>query len=166
MAIPVDVEGSIRAEVFVVFRDERGICLTGPCGIGPWHIETHNDAHPLDLVRVMATRVMGAVSLVHSTSWRWATDAVVLTFVVVVDANTVGEMESAPVGRAELARSTATAAPATIGWTQVLEHGLRHLAWLAREDDHVRSTLDDRWHAALAGYVPAPFQQLDPTEEM
>jgi hypothetical protein len=163
--IPVDIEGPVRAEVFVVFRDDRGVCLTGPCGVAPWHIETHNDAHPLDLVRTMATRVMGSVLLVHSTSWRWSSDAVVLTFVVVVAPEAAGDMAWAPVGRAELARSTATAAPASIGWTQVLEHGLRHLAWLAREDDHVRVTLDDGWHTALAGYIPAPFQQLDPTEE-
>jgi hypothetical protein len=164
-SVPLDIAGPVRAEVFVLFHDGGEIRVTGPCGVAPWHIETHNDAHPLDLVRVMAERVMGSVRLVHSTSWRWATDAVVLTFVVVVGAETVGSMASGPVDRSDLARSTAMAAPSAIGWTQVLEHGLRHLAWLDREDDHVRDALDAGWRTALTTYVPAPFQQLDPIEE-
>jgi len=42
----------------------------------------------------------------------------------------------------------------------VLEHALRHLAWLAEDDDVVRHELSGEWRAALAGYVPEPFRSL------
>lgn len=63
--------------------------------------------------------------------------------------------------RANLARSSAHEAPTEIAFAQVLEHALRHLAWLAKEDDVVKETLIPAWHEELAGYVPAPFEQLD-----
>lgn len=62
------------------------------------------------------------------------------------------------------ARGSSHAAPDVVGTRQVIEHGLRHLAWLAGEDPVVRTTLDDGWHAVLAGYVPEPFRQLQPTD--
>jgi hypothetical protein len=42
----------------------------------------------------------------------------------------------------------------------VVEHGLRHLAWLASDDPVVRAELPEAWQAALAGYVPEPFRAL------
>ena len=69
-------------------------------------------------------------------------------------------MAIAPIHRSELARSDATAAPATIGSTQVLEHGLRHLAWLAEDDEVVAATLSPTWRRALADYVPEPFRSF------
>jgi hypothetical protein len=69
-------------------------------------------------------------------------------------------MESAPVGRNELARSEARAAPRSIGTGQVVEHGLRHMAWLAQDDPVVRAELDEGWLAKLATYVPEPFRAL------
>jgi hypothetical protein len=64
------------------------------------------------------------------------------------------------VSRAELARSEATVAPSAIGHSQVLEHAIRHLAWLANDDRTVRTRLSARWHAALEAYVPEPFRNL------
>ena len=75
----------------------------------------------------------------------------------------VGDMPSAPVGRAELARGDAAAAPETIAAAQVIEHGLRHLAWLVRDDPVVAGRLDGGWRAALDSYVPEPFRHLAPT---
>lgn len=69
-------------------------------------------------------------------------------------------MGSRPVGRAGLARSAARAAPADIAADQVLEHALRHLAWLAQDDPVVRDELSDAWRDALRAYVPEPFQAL------
>ena len=161
MALPIDIEGPVRAEVFVVAHDGRSILLTGPCGAAPWEIETQGVDHPLDLVRSMADRVLGEVQLLHSTSWRWDKAAVILTFVVVISPETIGDMPAEPVGRVALARSTATEAPEDIGWLQVLEHGLRHLAWLTAEDEVVQATLTQEWKASLSDYVPAPFQQLE-----
>jgi len=42
----------------------------------------------------------------------------------------------------------------------VLEHGLRHLAWLAKEDPVVIATLNDDWKQVLADYRPEPFRNL------
>jgi hypothetical protein len=41
--------------------------------------------------------------------------------------------------------------------TQIVEHGLRHLAWLVREDDAIHEALP-AWPIALAGYAPEPFR--------
>jgi hypothetical protein len=43
---------------------------------------------------------------------------------------------------------------------QVVEHALRHLAWLAEDDPVVREELSPAWRAALATYVPEPFRNL------
>ena len=65
-----------------------------------------------------------------------------------------------PISRAELARSGPTSASKRIVAAQVLEHGLRHLAWLAREDQIVMDALSAEWKQALAEYVPEPFRNL------
>jgi hypothetical protein len=85
---------------------------------------------------------------------------VILSFVAVIDGSQVGDMASAPIGRTTLARSTATEAPSTIAFEQVVEHGLRHMAWLAHDDAAVANELSERWRTALAGYVPEPFRNL------
>lgn len=161
LPVPIDVEGPVTAEVFTVARTEGGLVLTGPCGADPWIIEAGPGEHPLDTVRRIVTGVLDGVLLVHSTSWRYERGAVVLTFVVVLDPSAIGSMAVALVGRSELARSTAHAAPSEIGHSQVVEHALRHMAWLAAEDEAVKATLDAGWHAMLQGYVPEPFQQLE-----
>lgn len=84
----------------------------------------------------------------------------ILSFVVVIDAALVGTMASVPIGRSELARGEATSAPRDIAFAQVVEHGLRHMAWLANDDPVVRAELPAAWHAALAGYLPEPFRNL------
>ncbi len=162
VTLPFDVEGPVRAEVFVVAMVDGGIHLTGPDGPQPWHVQTHGRGHPMDEVRGIVGALLDEVTLFHSTSWRWDHGSVVLTFLAVIPSP--GDMPAVPVDRSDLARSEATRAPAMIGWSQVLEHALRHLAWLAREDDVVGGTLDDAWHGALAGYVPAPFEQLQREE--
>ncbi len=159
--LPIDVVGPVRAEVFVVTHDGDRPLLTGPDGPQAWHIETAGAEHPLDLVREMVRKNMDGVQLVHSTSWRWDRQAVVLSFLVVIDPAGRGEMAAVPIGRSELARSTAEEAPEHIGNEQVLEHAMRHLAWLDQEDQVVASTLSDAWKTELAGFVPAPFQQLE-----
>jgi hypothetical protein len=72
----------------------------------------------------------------------------------------VGARESAPIARTDLARSAATAAPTEISYAQVVEHGLRHLAWLAQDDPVVAAELAAPWRAALVDYVPEPFRAL------
>ena len=100
--------------------------------------------------------------VVHSTSWRSEAGRVILTYVAAVDPPDQlppDSLESLPVSRSELARGEAMAAPRAIGVGAVLEHALRHLAWLIRDDPAIASALAD-WHDSLAVYVPEPFRAL------
>jgi len=156
----IDVEGPVQAEVFVVWLRDGRIELTGPCGSAPWILEVGEAEHPVDVVTRVVRDVIGPPVVVHSTSWRRDRGAVILSFVVVIDPELVGSMESEPVTRADLARSEATAAPRDIAHTQVVEHGLRHLAWLVRDDPVVAAELSPAWAGALETYVPEPFRAL------
>ncbi len=99
--------------------------------------------------------------VLHSTSWRHDGDHVVLTYVAAVDSPSAlnPNLTSEPVARVDLARGDATAAPASIETSQVLEHALRHLAWLVVDDAAVADALAD-WRAALEPYLPEPFRRL------
>ena len=118
------------------------------------------DDDPVDVVRRLAADLLGPPLLVHSTSWRRARGSVILSFIAVIGDTQAPELKGVPIGRAELARSAATAAPTKIAATQVIEHGLRHLSWLAKDDPVVSAVLSDEWKKVLAGYVPEPFQHL------
>src|SRR6188472_4240820 len=136
-----DVDSPVQAEVFVVWLDGERIRLTGPDGPQPWTLQLGATEHPVEVVDRIVRDVVGPPLLVHSTSWRRDRDAVILSFVVVIEPGLVGSMESVPIGRAELARSEATVAPRDIAVEAVVEHGLRHLAWLAEDDPAVAATL-------------------------
>lgn len=155
-----DVEGPVRAEVFMIWLNGDRLELTGPDGATPWILQLADAEHPVEAVERIVNGLVGPPLLVHSTSWRRDGQAVILSFVVVIGPEQVSGMVSAPIARAELARSDATRAPASIGRAQVLEHGLRHLAWLAQDDDVVAERLTGGWHAALSAYVPEPFRSL------
>ena len=158
--LPFDVDGPVKAEVYLVFLADGAIRLGGPDGPRAWDLEVGAGEHPVEAVDRIVRDVVGEPLLVHSTSWRRDRDAVVLSFLVVVDPALVAGQPSIAVGRQDLARSSARAAPATIATGQVLEHALRHLAWLAEDDAVVRSELSGEWRSALAGYVPEPFRSL------
>jgi hypothetical protein len=123
-------------------------------------LELDDIEHPVEVVDRIVRDVVGPPLLVHSTSWRRDRGAVILSFVVVIDEALVDGMASSPIGRSELARSEATAAPKSIDHEQVVEHGLRHMAWLAVDDPVVAAELPPGWRDALAGYVPEPFRAL------
>jgi hypothetical protein len=155
-----DIEGPVRAEVFVVWLAGDHLELTGPCGADPWLIELGATEHPVEVVDRIVRDVVGEPRLVHSTSWRRDADAVILSFVVVIDEALVGDMETAPIQRAELALGDATATPRSIATSQVVEHGLRHMAWLVKDDPVVAGELTGAWRTLLAQYVPEPFRNL------
>ena len=134
--------------------------LAGPCGAEPWYIEVGADEDPVEVVSRLTRGLMGEPLLVHSTSWRRARGSVILSFVVVNRDDQAPELAGVPIGRAELARSTATKGPTSIAFQQVLEHGLRHLAWLVGDDEVVRASLSDDWKRVLLGYAPEPFRHL------
>ncbi len=157
---PWGTEGPVQAEAFVLRLAGAGPELAGPCGSAPWYMEIGVDEDPLEVVTRLSTNLMGPPLLVHSTSWRRDRGTVLLSFVVVIAEEQAPEQSGIPIGRAALARSTATAAPTAITPDQVIEHGLRHLSWLAIEDETVRDTLSPGWRLALAEYVPEPFRHL------
>jgi hypothetical protein len=155
-----DVLGPVQAEVFIVWLADDHLELTGPCGAAPWLIELGIDDHPVDVVTRIVSEEVGVPLLVHSTSWRRDRGAVVLSFVAVIDGSLVGSMASLPIERAALARGEATAAPQEITTKQVVEHGLRHMAWLAEDDPVVAARLSPDWRTVLSTYVPEPFRTL------
>lgn len=159
-APPWGTAGPVQAEVFVLRLRGGRLELTGPCGPDAWYIESHDEDDPMDLVRRMSTDLMGPPLLVHSTSWRRGRGGVLLSFVVVIGEEQALELDSIPISRAELARNSATQAATGIGVAQVIEHALRHMAWLALDDEAVKAELSPAWRAALAGYVPEPFRHL------
>jgi hypothetical protein len=116
-----DVTSPVQAEIFMIWRSGDHLELTGPCGAAPWIVELGATEHPVEVVDRIVRDVVGDPLLIHSTSWRRDRDAVILSFVVVIDPALVGSMESIPIGRAALARSAATAAPADIATETVVE---------------------------------------------
>jgi hypothetical protein len=155
-----DVEGPVRAEIFLVWLNGDQAELTGPDGAVPWVVQLEDIEHPVEVVDRIVTGLVGPPTVVHSTSWRRHAGAVMLSFVVVITPEQVGAMASSPIDRSELARSDARRAPERIGHAQVLEHGLRHLAWLVQDDPVVAGRLSAGWRDALADYVPEPFRSL------
>jgi len=154
------VEGPVQAEIMVLALVAGDVMLTGPCGAAPWYVEVAQGADPMAVAAAIIRANVGEPAVVHSTSWRQARGGVVLTFVAVMDQAAVGGLDRLPVQRAELARGAATAAPAEIAAGPVIEHGLRHLAWLAKDDPAVEGALPAGWLGVLDGYVPEPFRHL------
>ena len=150
----------MQCEAFVLRMNGAVPELAGPCGPEPWYIEVGDDEDPVEVVTRLSTNILGKPLLVHSTSWRRARGGVILTFVVILRDDQAPELEGVPIARAELARNTATEAPKAIAASQVIEHGLRHLAWLAQEDPVVPTVLSDPWKEYLRPYVPEPFSRI------
>lgn len=100
--------------------------------------------------------------VVHSTSWRYGDGVVVLTYVAVVgppERLPPDSLVELPVGRSELARGEAMAPPKGIQVQAVLEHALRHLSWLVRDDPAIARALD-HWKDLLKEYTPETFRAL------
>ena len=154
------VEGPVQAEVFVLYPADEGVELTGPCGAEPWYIDLADEDDPVETVTRLVRANVGEPVVVHSTSWRAARDGVILSFAVVIDAETAAAFASKPIVRAELARSNATEAPVSIQAGQVVEHALRHLAWLVKDDPVVAEKLSAEWKRLLDAYEPQPFRNL------
>ena len=119
-------------------------------------------AKPAEVVLDLLTWYPLAPIVVHSTSWRHEDGRIVLTYIAVVEPPSrlpPDSLLSLPVGRAELARGEAMSAPRSIGVDAVLEHALRHLSWLVRDDPAVMKALAG-WQEVLAGLEPEPFRAL------
>ena len=98
--------------------------------------------------------------VVHSTSWRYEEGRIILTYVVVVDPPRElppSSLEMFLVERSDLARGDSLAPPESITVAAVLEHAIRHLAWLIRDDPMIAAALAE-WSPALDCYRPEPFR--------
>jgi hypothetical protein len=140
----------------------HGLC---PHGAASWQLAGPPGADPGPVV-VEALRARGLrPTVVHSTSWRHQDGHVVLTYLAVLAATapTGGGLVAVPVRPQPLARGGALTAPTSLDVEQVLQHALRHLAWLQREDPEIAATLDPAWASPLAAYLPEPFHAR-PTE--
>ncbi len=119
-------------------------------------------AAPADMVLEVLGWYPLAARVVHSTSWRLGDGRVILTYAVAIDEPgplPPDSLVGLPVERAELARGGSTSAPGAIATAAVIEHALRHLAWLVADDAAIAAALPD-WVPALLHYGPEPFRPL------
>jgi hypothetical protein len=153
------VDGRPTLEAIVLYLDPGGIRHVYPHGRETLRGQWEPDLDPTESIVDAVAGVGFAPVMVHSTSWRIVGRELVLTFLVVIDppAGLPDSCEIEQVTRAELARGDATGGPASVHLSQVVEHGLRHLAWLVAEDDAIRAALG-RWTDALGDYAPEPFR--------
>jgi hypothetical protein len=148
-------------EVFIVGRGPAGLANLRPVHAPSLRLAMGVGREPAELVLAAVVRYELRPIVVHSTSWRSEPGRIVLSYVAAVEAVDALSpfLVAEPIGRADLARGDATAAPTSIGTVQVLEHALRHLSWLVRDDPAVRVALT-AWTPDLDAYVPEPFRNL------
>lgn len=115
--------------------------------------------HPAEVVVDGIGEIGMSPFLVHSTSWRMNGDHLILSFVVGVEppVRLPADVIREPVTRVELARGHVLGPPVDVEPHHVVEHGLRHLAWLVRDDPGIHDALPG-WGLALADYEPEPFR--------
>jgi hypothetical protein len=156
-----DVNTQVLAEILSVRQHAGRIWLLRPRDAESWLVET-GDA-PIGDVVVSALEQHGLKCVaVHSTSWRQTSKGVLLTYVAALLDGTpdLAQFEWACVCRAELARGDARHPSSSITVDQVIEHGLRHLSWLAGREAEISRGLGPAWRRALSAYQPEPFQAL------
>jgi hypothetical protein len=149
-------------EILAVALSEGKLFWLKPVHAASLRVGLPRSAKPSDFVLEVIGWYPLVPRVVHSTSWRHEEGQVVLTYVVVVEPPVSlppGSLEAVAVERAELARGKAMAPPDTIGVAAVLEHALRHLSWLVRDDPAIAAALAN-WSDILADYVPEPFRAL------
>ncbi len=149
-------------EVFPVFLDGGRFRYVRPDAGGSIRITSPGSGHPSDLVLADATGRGLQATAVHSTSWRHERDRLVLTYLAVLDGVPAlpDGLQVVDVVRHDLARGSATGPPSSIGVEQVVEHALRHLSWLVRDDPVIRDRLARDWVGPLDAYEPEPFRSL------
>ena len=149
-------------EVFPVGLHDGALFWLRPVHAPSLRVGISKSAEPSQVVLDLVGLYSLHARVVHSTSWRYAEGRIVLTYVVVVDSPQElppDSLQVAPVERSDLARGAAMAPPESITVNAVLEHAVRHLAWLWRNDPAISTALTD-WWGVLEGYGPEPFRAL------
>ena len=149
-------------EILPVFLGNGGLLSLRPDHADSFIVGWPPKAQPEAVAAKMIERLGLRPMVLHSTSWRHHDDEVILTYLAVVSTDYVFpvDWDISPVIHVELARGDATSPPVSIDVSQVLEHGLRHLAWLLREDKVISDALPG-WQDVLDGYTPEPFRALN-----
>jgi hypothetical protein len=146
-------------EAVVLYLDDEGIRHLSPHGRQTVKARWDPELDPHEVI-VDAVAALGLTPfMVHSTSWRVVANGILLTFLVAVERpeRLPDAYEAELVARTQLARGGAFGPPPEVRLSQVVEHGLRHLAWLVREDDAIQRALTP-WGRALSEYEPEPFR--------
>ena len=149
-------------EVLILALDGRSVVWLKPAHADSLHVGLSVPASPGDVVLEALGWYDLSPRVVHSTSWRHEGGRLVLTYVAVVEPPatlSADSLERTVVARTDLARGAATAPPTGIGVDQVIEHALRHLSWLVRDDAAIAEAIPE-WVEILEGYQPEPFRAL------
>jgi CRP-like cAMP-binding protein len=147
-------------EVLPIYLDEDGAWLLRPRRRASLQTPARGGM-PAAVVGAALAGIGLHAEIVHSTSWRYEGDRLVLTYLAILPGpRTPDGFEAVSVARAELARGTAREAPSSIDVSQVVEHGLRHLSWLGRDDPAIREGLSASWLEFVDRYQPEPFRAL------
>ena len=146
-------------EAVVLYLDDEGIRHLSPHGFQTIRARWDPELDPHEVIVDAVAGVGLTPIMVHSTSWRVVHQQILLTFLVVVETPRPipASYEVQLVTRAQLARGRATGPPAEVHLSQVVEHGLRHLAWLVGGDEVIHEALAD-WSRTLSHYEPEPFR--------
>jgi hypothetical protein len=155
--------GCSAVEILPFSVDRSGLVMLRPRRVRSWLVGWRPSTPPRQLVLDSLTGAGLRPCVVHSTSWRHDQGRLILTHLAVLAGSRreTGELEAVAVRRCPLARSSATHPPAVIRVEQVVEHALRHLAWLAHEDAVVRRCLGERWSRVLSAYALEPFRAME-----
>jgi hypothetical protein len=157
--------GRTVIEILPVFLKDGEIWWLRPSAGPSLQVDGDGSAHPGDaVVRALAGYGVRPVA-VHSTSWRFEEGRLVVTYLAVLDVSDPGVegFTATEVRRRELARGSAFEPPPAIEIDHVVEHALRHLAWLGRDDPVIKDLLHGGWFRALEAYEPEPFRSLSNT---
>jgi hypothetical protein len=151
--------GPASLEAIVLYLDDEGIRHVYPHGLETVRSPWEPDLDPAESIVDAVARLGVSPVMVHSTSWRVVGREIVLTFIVVIEppAELPETYEVELVARVELARGHPTGPPPSVHLSQVVEHGLRHLAWLVEGDASIHEALP-AWAQALATYEREPFR--------
>lgn len=159
-----------RAEIFPVTCHDGAILALAQQHTAPvpgWCRELPAHLHPTQVVVDALARDLGVVfdqarTVVHSTSWRYEGERLVLSYLAALPALSVAPpgyvLQPVDSGANRLTR---TGEPAAIPVLDVLSHGLRHLAMLRVSDRPISEVLDSCWHDLLTGWDPLPAGLLE-----
>ena len=150
-------------EILPLFVKARAIYWLRPQDEPSWQVQSVASASPGEAAASAIGQLATSALVVHSTSWRFQSGNLVLTYIAVI-ANAeaaIGGFQAIRVRRQDIGRGTATAPPQAVTLGEVVEHALRHLAWLARDDPSITAALPEDWARALSRFPAQPLTMVD-----